>query len=139
MYQIFSSLCCLFSLSWFIGMHFVFSSLRLICLLLYIQGYCHIGKHRIWICSLIVWLGRWAICPVFSTSNQFFSLLSDNIENWMPVKYQRVSKREVGAKHPGSALADSSIWGGEFTPGDLDLKNPVEDWARVASWSLNVK
>ena len=83
--------------------------------------------------------GQVGCLPSISTSNQFFSLLSDNIENWMPVKYQRVSKREVGAKHPGSALVNSSIWGSESTPEDLDLKNPVEDWAQVASWSLNVK
>jgi len=29
--------------------------------------------------------------------------------------------------------------GSESTPVDLDLKNPAEEWARVLSWSLNVK
>ena len=46
----------------------------------------------------------------------------------MPIKCQRVSEREVGAnyKGPGPALTDSLIWGGESTPVDFDLKNPVE-------------
>jgi len=59
----------------------------------------------------------------------------------MPVKYPRVSKQKASAKGPGSALADSSIWGGESTPVpmDLDLNNPAEEWKRVASWSLTVK
>jgi hypothetical protein len=54
-------------------------------------------------------------------------------ENWMPIKCQRVSEQEVGAKGPGLALADSSIWGSESTPVDLDLKNSVEEWAWVVS------
>ena len=29
--------------------------------------------------------------------------------------------------------------GSESTPVGLDLKNPAEEWARVLSWSLNVK
>ena len=44
----------------------------------------------------------------------------------------------MGAKGPVPDLVDSSIWGGESTPVDLDLKNPEErKWAWVASWSLN--
>ena len=113
--------------------------LRIIHLLLYRHKVIGIGKHGI--CSLIVWSGRWVGCPIFSNSNQLFSLLSGSNGIWMPVKYQRVSEQEVGAKGPGSALAlaESSIWGGESTPVDLDLKNPAEEWAWVASWSLNVK
>ncbi len=88
---------------------------------------------------LIVSLGRWVSCPVFSNSKQFFSLPRGSIENWMQIKCQRVSKQKVGAKGPDPALADSSIWGGESTPVDLDLKNPAEKWAWVASWLLNVK
>ena len=57
----------------------------------------------------------------------------------MRIKCRRVSDRDVGAKGPVPDLADSSIWGGESTPVDLDLKNPAEEWARVLSWSLNVK
>ena len=38
----------------------------------------------------------------------------------------RVSEQEVGAKGPGLTLVDSSIWGGESTPLDLDLKNSAE-------------
>ena len=45
----------------------------------------------------------------------------------------------MDAQGPGPDLADSSIWGGESTPLDLDLKNPEEKWAWVAFWSLNVK
>ncbi len=56
----------------------------------------------------------------------------------MPIKCQRVSEQEVGAKGPGPALADKSIWGVESTPVILDLMNPVEEWAQVASWLLNV-
>jgi hypothetical protein len=70
---------------------------------------------------------------------QFFSSLRGSIENWMPIKCQRLSKQEVGAEASGPAMADSSIWGSESTPVDLDLKNPVVEWAWVASWSLNVK
>ncbi len=76
---------------------------------------------------------------VFFNSQLFFSLLSGSIENWMPIKCQRVSKQEVGAKSPGAALMDSSICGGESSPVDLDLKNPAEKWTQMASWSLNVK
>jgi hypothetical protein len=57
----------------------------------------------------------------------------------MPIKCQRVSEREVGGKGPGPALAESSTWGGKSTPVDLDLKNPAEEWAWVASWLLNVE
>jgi hypothetical protein len=60
-------------------------------------------------------------------------LLGGSIENWMPIKCQRVSKQKVGAEGSGPALVDSSICG-ESTPVDLDLKNPKEEWARVASW-----
>jgi hypothetical protein len=108
-------------------MQFVCSSLRLIHLLLiYPHMVIAIGKHGI--CSLIVWLDRLVSCPVFSNSQQFFSLLSGSIANWMPIKCQRVSDREVGAnyKGPGPAVTDSLIWGGESTPVDFDLKNPVE-------------
>ena len=69
---------------------------------LYVQGIA-IGKRGI--CSLIVWLGRWIICPVFSNFKQFsaiFSLLSSSIEDWMPIKCQRVSEQKGGAKDPGS-------------------------------------
>ncbi len=97
----------------------------------------HIGKHGS--CSLIVWPGRWVSCPVFSTSKQFFSLPRGSIENWMPIKCQRVSEQEVGTNGLGRALVDSSIWGSEFTPVGLDLKNPAEEWARFVSWLLNVK
>jgi hypothetical protein len=68
-----------------------------------------------------------------------FSLPRGSIENWMPVKCQRVSKILVGAKCPDPALADSSIWGSESTSVDLDLKNPVEECAWVVFWLLNVK
>ena len=54
-------------------------------------------------------------------------MLSGGIKNWMPIKYRRVSKQEVGAKGPGPALANSSIWVGESTPVDLDLKNPAAE------------
>ncbi len=57
----------------------------------------------------------------------------------MLIKCQRVSKQEVGAKGPGPALTNSSIWGGESTNVNLDLKNPAEEWAQVASWLLNDK
>jgi hypothetical protein len=58
----------------------------------------------------------------------------------MPIKCRRVSEQEVVAKGPGPALVDSSIWGVESTPVDLELKNPAEKWARVlASWWLNLK
>jgi len=83
-----------------------------------------IGKHGIY--SLIVWPGRWVSCPVLFNSNQIFSLLSGNIKNWMPIKCQRVGEQEVGAKGPDPALMDSSIWGSESTPVDLDLKNTLE-------------
>jgi hypothetical protein len=57
----------------------------------------------------------------------------------MPIKCQRVNKQEVGAKGLGPALEERSICGGESTLVDLDLKNPAEEWTRVASWLLNVK
>jgi hypothetical protein len=57
----------------------------------------------------------------------------------MPIKCQRVSKQEVVAKGPGPALVDSSIWDDESIPVDLDFKNSAEEWARVASWLLDVK
>ncbi len=57
----------------------------------------------------------------------------------MPIKSQRVSRQEVGTKGPGPALTDSSIWGSESTPVDLDLKSPAEEWAQVVSCLLNVK
>jgi hypothetical protein len=57
----------------------------------------------------------------------------------MPTKCQRVSEQDVGAKGPSPALVDSSIWDSEFTPVDLDLKNPAKKWAWVVSWLLNVK
>ncbi len=41
-------------------------------------------------------------------------------------------QEELGAMGPGPALAESSIWGGESTHVDLDLKNSAEEWARVA-------
>ncbi len=53
-----------------------------------------------------------------------------------------MSKRQARSsckKGPGLALADSSIWGSESTPVDLDLENPAEEWAQMASWLLNVK
>ncbi len=92
------------------------------------QGYPHIGKHGIWSCSLIVWLGRWVSCPVFSTSNQFFSLLSNKIENWMPVSIRESASEKLVQRVLVllSALADSSIWGVESTPLDLESKNPAE-------------
>ena len=64
--------------------------------------------------------------PVLFNSKPFFSLLSGSIKNYMLIKYRRVSEQEVGAKGPGLALVDSSIWGGESTPLDLDLKNSAE-------------
>ncbi len=95
LYQFWSSLCYLFSLSWFIGVKLDFTSLRLIHLLLiYVQKYKKviiIGKHVIY--TLIVWPGRWVSCPVFSNYEQFFSLLNGSSENWMPVKCQRVSEQ----------------------------------------------
>ncbi len=36
------------------------------------------------------------------------------------------SKKKLGAKGPGCALAESSIWGGESTHVDLVLKNSAE-------------
>jgi hypothetical protein len=57
----------------------------------------------------------------------------------MPINCQRVSEQEVVAKGPGPALEDSSIWGGESTPVDLDLKDPAKEWAWVVSWLLNVR
>ncbi len=41
-------------------------------------------------------------------------------------------------KNPGPALEEKSIWGGESTHVDLDLKNSAEEWAWVASELLNV-
>jgi hypothetical protein len=43
-----------------------------------------------------------------------FQLAQQHIENWMPIKCQRVSEQEVGAKGP--------LWGSESTPVDLGLK-----------------
>jgi hypothetical protein len=59
--------------------------------------------------------------PVLFNSKPFFSLLSGSIKNYMLIKYRRVSEQEVGAKGPGPALANCSIWVGESTPVDLDL------------------
>ncbi len=39
------------------------------------------------------------------------------------------SEKKLGAKGPGPALAESSIWGGESTHVDLDLKTSAEEWA----------
>jgi hypothetical protein len=41
-------------------------------------------------------------------------------------------------KNPDPALEEKSIWGGESTHVDLDLKNSAEEWAWVASELLNV-
>ena len=57
----------------------------------------------------------------------------------MPINCQRVSDQEVYAKGPGPALVDSSIWSGESTPVDLDLKDPAKEWAQAVSWLLNVR
>ncbi len=46
---------------------------------------------------------------------------------------ESVSKKKLGAKGPGPALAESSILDGESTHVDLDFKNSVEEWAWVAS------
>ena len=43
----------------------------------------------------------------------------------------------MGGKGPGSALVNSPILDSDSTPVDLDLKNPVEEWAWVAYLSLN--
>ncbi len=43
------------------------------------------------------------------------------------------SKKKLGAKGPGPALAESSIWGSKSDHVDLDLKNSAEEWAWVAS------
>ncbi len=109
-------------------MQFVNSSKRLIHLLLiYPHKVIVIGKHGI--CSLIVWLGRLVSCPVFSNSKQFFSSLSGRalqIGCKSNVKESASKKmvQRVMAMLP--ALTDSFIWGGESTPVDMDLKNPVE-------------
>ncbi len=54
-------------------------------------------------------------------------------------KCQRVREQKVGANGHGCSLADSSIWIGESTPVDLDLKDLAEEWARVLSLLFNVK
>ncbi len=88
---------------------------------------------------MFVWPGRWVSCPFFSNSKQFFSLSRGSSENWIPIKCQRVSEQGDGAKDPGPARVDNSIWGGGFTPVELDLKNPAEEWEQVVSWLLNIK
>jgi hypothetical protein len=46
-------------------------------------------------------------------------------------KSQR-ARRHFGAKGPGPALVESSIWGSE-SPVDMDWKKSAEKWARGAS------
>ncbi len=56
------------------------------------------------------------------------SIFQGSIQIWIPIKCQRVGEQEeVGAKYPGPALAESSIWGGESIPVDLDLKKSAEE------------
>ncbi len=48
-------------------------------------------------------------------------------ENWMPIKCQRVTKQEVGAKGPAPALADSSL-GLEEPRGEVGISCILECW-----------
>ncbi len=122
--------CCLFSISWFIGMVVCFQSPRIIHLLLYMYN-------RHWegfACWLSGRSGGLVVQSFLILSNFFFSLSRVSIEIWIPIKCQRVREwEEVGEKSPGPALAESSIWGGKSTHVDLDLKNSAEEWAWVAS------
>ncbi len=88
-YKTFFVVCCLFSISWFIGMVVCFQSPRLIHLLHYMYN----GHWEAWDLLADVCPVRWVSCPVFSNSKQFFSL------SRIPIKCQRVREwEEVGAK-----------------------------------------